>query len=96
MIIQQVHLNGFIDAFTCHGRANQYSLSGFSILHDWLEQISDDTDKPYILDVVGISCDWSEMTHKEALEHTSLSDIDEVHDKFFCLSVGDDRILISQ
>lgn len=96
MIIQRVYLNGFIDAFTAHGRANQFTYDAFAVLHDWLEQIAEDTEKPYELDVVGLSCEWNEHSHKEAMELCGVDDIDEIHDHHFCLNVGDDRILISE
>jgi hypothetical protein len=87
MIIQRVHLNDFIKAFKDHGRESNFSDGALSSLWDYYEDISEDTETPFELDVVAICCDWQELTFKEACEQTGCEDIEDVNDNHFVLMV---------
>jgi hypothetical protein len=47
-------------AFLGHGRGDQFTPVALEALFDYYEQLSEDTGEPYVLDVVGICCEWCE------------------------------------
>lgn len=68
MIIETVNESAFRDAFQRMGRTDQFSYEALGLLYDYLDQLSDDTGEPLELDVIGICCDYSEMTAEEVRE----------------------------
>ena len=43
---------------------------GFDLLFDYLEDYEEQTREPYILDVIGVCCEWTETTIKNCLTDT--------------------------
>ena len=76
MIVQTINEHQFREEFREMGRANQFSYDGLGLLFDYLEQVSDDCDQPYELDVIGLCCDYSEDTPLSIAENYGI-DIDE-------------------
>lgn len=55
------------------GRRSQFSTDAFDWLWDYLEQLEDDTGTPLEIDVIGLCCDYTEMTYDEiACQHTDI------------------------
>jgi hypothetical protein len=77
MIVQTINEHLFREAFKDKGRGDQFSYDGLGLLFDYLEQVSDDCDKPYELDVIGLCCDFAEGTPEEIARDYAI-DIDEV------------------
>ena len=77
MIVQTINEHQFREEFRELGRANQFSYDGLGLLFDYLEQVSDDCDKPYELDVIGLCCDFAEGTPEDIARDYAI-DIDEV------------------
>jgi hypothetical protein len=77
MIVQTINEHQFREAFKDKGRGDQFSYDGLGLLFDYLEQVSDDCDQPYELDVIGLCCDFAEGTPEEIARDYSI-DIDEV------------------
>ena len=67
---QTVYLGDFRDAFHRMGRGNNFSYEGLGILFDWLEEVDPDSE----LDVIGLCCDFSEMSVDEVIGHYGLED----------------------
>lgn len=63
-MIQTINLHQFRDAFKAHDR-NNFSYEGLEILFDALEDAEHGRDEPIELDVIGLCCEFSEMTRKE-------------------------------
>ena len=80
MICNIIHTTGqFRQCFEELGRQNQFSWNAFDALFDWYEQISEDSGRPFNMDVIGICCEWCEYdTMQEAAE---AYDIDEDIDR---------------
>ena len=69
-IVQTLSKSSFIDAFKQSSRKDQFSYEALEAIFDYLEEYSDSTGEPVEFDIVGICCDWSEMTWQEvALSH---------------------------
>ena len=74
MIIQTVGLNDFQDAFRSYGRHEQFSYAAQYALFEYLEEMSEDCDVPYELDVIGLCCEFSEIYLEDVF---ALYDLDE-------------------
>jgi hypothetical protein len=64
-IVQTLSKSSFIDAFTHSSRKDQFSYEALEAIFDYLEDYSDSTGEPVELDIVGICCEWSEMTWQD-------------------------------
>lgn len=64
-MIQTIGLSQFRDAFHHAGRGKQFSYEGLEILFDALEDAEHGREEPIELDVIGLCCEFSEMTRKE-------------------------------
>jgi hypothetical protein len=51
----------FKQAFIEHGRAEQFSIEALEALFDFYDSMGDNVE----LDVIGICCDWSELTWED-------------------------------
>lgn len=87
MIIHQLSLNDFVAVFKHRGRENQFSLKALEALFDYYHEVSEDSGTPFEMDVIGICCDWQELTFKEACEQTGCEDMEDVNDNHFVLMV---------
>ena len=80
-IVKTIDLYDFRRAFADYNRADQFSYEGLDALFDWLEELSEDTDTPYELDVIGLCCEFSEYNDlAEIQENYSSTDIDSIED----------------
>jgi len=83
-IIEKVNLFEFRRAFADYNRADNFSYEGLTALFDWLEQLTDDTDTPYVLDVIALCCEYSEYTDFAEVQanysSTKLDNIDDLQD----------------
>ena len=61
MIVEKI-FNGddLKDAFARYGRGTQFSWTAFDALYEMLEEYSDATGEPFVLDPIAICCDWTE------------------------------------
>lgn len=63
----RVTLSNFRDAFRAAGRKDQFSYDGLAVLFKYLDDVEN-----YVLDVVEVCCDYSEMTPEEIIEAYSI------------------------
>ena len=66
-IVQTLSKSSFIDAFKQSSRKDQFSYEALGAIFDYLEEYSDSTGEPVEFDIVGICCDWSEMTWQDVV-----------------------------
>lgn len=64
-IVQTLSKSSFIDAFKQSSRKDQFSYEALGAIFDYLEEYSDSTGEKVEFDIVGICCDWAEMTWQE-------------------------------
>jgi hypothetical protein len=64
-IVQTLSKSSFIEAFKQSSRKDQFSYEALEAIFDYLEDYSDSTGEAVELDIVGICCEWSEMTWKD-------------------------------
>jgi hypothetical protein len=62
---QNINFSQFNDAFTGHGRQDQFTYQAKRALFDWIEEMDDDCGTEYELDVVALCCEFSE--HDDAV-----------------------------
>ena len=48
------------ESFHLAGRGDQYTCEAFDALYDYLTDLSESSDEPIIMDVVGLCCEWKE------------------------------------
>ena len=71
-----IDVHQFRDAFRAMGRDDQFSYDGLGHLFDYLEDM-DGADQPGMeLDVIGLCCDYVEMTLAEVCEQYDLGAFD--------------------
>ena len=71
---------GFRREFEDYGRQDNFSPAALDALYDYFEDYADCIDAPFMVDVIGICCDWGEYTLKEALEEFDVEDMEELDD----------------
>lgn len=64
-IVQTLTKSSFVDAFKQSSRKDQFSYEALEAIFDYLEEYSDSTGENVEFDIVGICCDWAEMTWNE-------------------------------
>lgn len=60
-MLQYIYFDDFVDAFRCRGRLNHFSEKGLYALYNYLE----DVDANMHLDVIGLCCDFDELSYEE-------------------------------
>jgi hypothetical protein len=80
-MFSHVTFSAFCDAFRAHDRQGQFSYHGKRALFDFLEDYEDQTGQAVEFDVVGLCCDYVEMTTDEVLDcYTVGLDVDDEDD----------------
>lgn len=64
-IVQTLSKSSFIDAFKQSSRKDQFSYEALEAIFDYFEEYSDSTGESVEFDIVGICCDWVEMTWQD-------------------------------
>lgn len=62
---QSVNFYDFLREFRGRGRGDRFSRAAMQLLFDWYEELEEGSGSPIKLNVIGICCDWSEMTAEE-------------------------------
>ena len=78
-IVQTLSKHSFVEAFKQSTRASQFSYEALEAIFEYMEDYSNDTGEPVEFDIVGICCDWAEMTWQEVARdyNVDLSDVAE-------------------
>jgi len=69
---QEIDQHDFANAFHACGRGESFSYEALNLLYDYLNE-----DDDYMLDVVGICCEFTEEPLEDALENAG---VDTLHD----------------
>lgn len=71
MIYAELSFNDFVREFQEHGREDSFSMHGLRALYDYLWDSAEETDTPYVLDVIALCCDFTEYTLEEVVSDFS-------------------------
>ena len=64
-IVQTLSKYSFVYEFKQSSRKDQFSVEALEAIFDFLENYSDDTGDIVEFDIMGICCEWAEMTWQE-------------------------------
>ena len=85
-IIKKVNLSEFRRAFADYNCERNFSYEGLTALFNWLEELAEDTDTPYVLDVIALCCEYSDFAEIQATySSTELNDIEDPQDHTFVI-----------
>lgn len=82
MLIKRVTEHYFIQSFEDMGREGNFSTEALKEIYEYLENLSESLGEDIELDVIGICCDFSEITFDEVLEEQGEDDEDDALDEF--------------
>ena len=67
-MIKTITVSDFRDAFQRMGRKDQFSYKGLELIFDYIEDYERDTGEQVELDVIGICCEWSELSAEDVID----------------------------
>ncbi len=73
-LVQSVSRSAFIKAFHDYNREDNFSYDALYELFDYLDDLSDQIGEPIELDVIGICCEYHEISLDEFISDFSLED----------------------
>ena len=83
----------FRDRFRSYGREDNFSYEGLGYLYDFLEEVMDEGNGMYELDVVSLCCDYAEDDIENVLAAYSLKDLEELKDNTCVILHDEERVL---
>lgn len=97
---QSINLYQFRDAFQRMDRGSQFSYEGLEILFNGLEELEQDTGNEMDLDVIGLCCEFVEMTELEIRDSYGLEDYESsteyLRDRTLVLGSTDTSVIFAQ
>lgn len=66
---QTINFNNFVEAFHSMGRSEQFSYDALKAIFEYIEDYERDTGEEQELDVIGICCEFSELSENEFREY---------------------------
>ena len=64
-IVQTLGQGDFVQMFKESSRKDQFSVEALEAIFNYLDTLSEETGENVEFDIVGICCDWAEMTWQE-------------------------------
>jgi hypothetical protein len=64
-VVQTMDKYAFFNAFNNSSRKDQFSNEALEAIFEYMEEYSDSTGENVEFDIVGICCEWSEMTWQD-------------------------------
>lgn len=94
MLITNVTLNDFYNAFIEYNRTEAFSAYGLNALYDLLEDCSQ--DMPINLDVIGLCCEFSEYENPQdaLLNYDHIETLEELKDHTLVLELENGGIIL--
>ena len=97
---QSINLDQFRQAFHSMDRINQFSYEGLEILFNGLESLEQDTGSEMDLDVIGLCCEFCEMTEMDIRTSYGLENSDSstefLRDRTLVLGATDTSVIFAQ
>lgn len=81
MITKQITQSDFMDEFIKMGRNDNFSYDGKVALYNYLNDLSDDTEKNIDLDIIALCCDYTEYDTLEDLQaqYPNIKDFEDLN-----------------
>lgn len=96
MIMMQLSYHDFQHQFLLHRRQHQFTSDALRVIFNHIEEMAEDSEKPYQLDVIELCCEFSEYKTEDALVEYRCKDEEELSQNYFVLNVNDDSVIISE
>jgi hypothetical protein len=64
-IVQTLDKYSFVEAFKQSSRKDQFSHEALEAIFEYMEEYSNDTGENVEFDIVGICCEWAEMSWRD-------------------------------
>ena len=71
-IVQTMDKYAFFNAFNNSSRKDQFSNEALEAIFEYMEEYSDSTGENVEFDIVGICCEWSEMSWQDVVQSYGL------------------------
>ena len=97
---QTVNFSNFVDAFRNYDRVDNFGYAGLQALFDYLEELEQDVDYEFELDVIGFCCDFALMTLDEINQdylqgHETLDDaVEWLQEQTTVILVDDETVIV--
>ena len=102
-IVREMNMSDFIHAFKSNEeRKNQFSYDALQFLFEYIEAISDGSNRPWYFDMVAICCEWSEFSSLQEIAETYAIHGDEdairnyVENRTYMCEVNDHCFVLQQ
>ena len=99
MIMQTINFSMFHDAFKAL-RPDNFNYDGLQAMFNYLGDISEDIGEPIELDVIGLCCEWQQLTIEEARNQYAIPEdegvIEWLEDNTNVVRVSDGSVIISE
>lgn len=76
-IVKTFNENDFIEEFKSYDRMDNFSYKGLRVLFESLEELANDCDMNIEMDVIGLCCDYNELSITDIVNEYDL-DLDDV------------------
>ena len=67
MIFTELSFDDFEREFSEYGREDNFSWHGLKALYDYIWDIAEETDTPYVLDVIALCCEYTEYSIEDVV-----------------------------
>jgi hypothetical protein len=95
MIISTVSINDFHNAFAAM-RPDNFTYDALDALYFYYDDVSNDMDEPFELDVVAICCEWCEYASFEDLQsdYKGINDMDDLTDQAHVIELDNGGLVL--
>ncbi len=97
MIKTTVDQNTFIKEFEYYNREDQFTNEGLKALHNYIENISEETGEDIELDVIALCCNYTEYTNLAEVQenYSNIDDLEDLENHTVVIEIpGTDRLII--
>ena len=101
MLVKKVYFNDFLEEFEKHGRENQFSYEGKKALFNYLNELGEDLGEPIKLDVIALSCEFTEYDSMEEFANDygysigdDIDSINDIYDYTIVIPIDDESFII--
>ena len=97
MLVKKVYFNDFLEEFKKYDREDNFTYHGKKALFNYLDELGEDIGEPIELDIIGISCDFTEYASLEEFNddyQLDIDDIDDINDYTIVIPIDNSSFII--
>ena len=97
MLVKKVGFNDFLEEFKKYGREDQFTYKGKKALYDYLNELGEDLGEPIELDIIDISCNFTQFSNLQEFNdyyNYDLDSIDDINYYTVVIPIDEDRFII--